>query len=141
MSGETLATSEENSHEKNVQIAIESVLGSKTSRRKSKKTPEELKLDTFCGIIYALEAMEDREALLKSDFNLDLTEYNDIFHIVIDGLMELHFNKIQLKFIKFYLCDRLDEDGNVIVISLGNGKNVTLNTPIDLYNLIKTIKS
>lgn len=131
--------SEENSHEQNVKISVESILGSKAKLRRVKKSPEDIKVETFCQVIAALEHVETREFLLQEDFQLDLTKYNDSYHTVIEGLLQMLFSQTQLNFIDFYLYKRIDEEGQIVPLELSTGKLLYLNNPVELYSLLKEI--
>ena len=128
---------ESNSHEKNVKIAVDSIIGRKTKLRKVKKSADEKRRDTFAVIISALEKAEVNEVLLKEEFGINLVEYNDVYHDAIDGLLSLLFNERQLNFIEFYLCDRLDEEGAVRILEMPNGENILLGNPFDLWEFLK----
>lgn len=129
-----------NSHEKNVKVTVESILGVKTSLRKVKKSADDRRRDVFCQVIAALESAETREFILKDDFDLDLCNYNDTFHTAIDGLMELLFNKPQLSYIQFYLGDRFDDEGGIRAVELPDGQQIVFENPAILYEFIKNLK-
>lgn len=130
----------ENPHEHNVKIAIEDILGGKTKVRKSKKSPDDIRRGLFTQVIFALEMVENREVLLAEDFNLNLADYNDMYHQAIDGLLGMMYTQGQLNVIQWYLSDRIDEEGGVTALTDPKGNPVYLQTPADLYEFLKIIK-
>lgn len=87
-----------------------------------------------------METIEVKTALLNSEFRIDLTEYNEIFYIAIDNLMELCFNKKITDIISFYLYERINPDGSINPIQDSKGNEIILENPSDLWYLIKLLQ-
>lgn len=84
--------------------------------------------------------VENREVLLAEDFNINLADYNDMYHQAIDGLLGMMYTQGQLNVIQWYLSDRIDEEGGVTALTDPKGNPVYLQTPADLYEFLKIIK-
>lgn len=130
--------SEDKSHEQNVKVAIDSILGSKTKLRKAKKTPADLRKDNFCKAIVALSHAVTTDMCLV-DLGVDLEAYSSSYMDVVDNLFKMMFSPNQISFIDFYLYDRFTPDGEIISLELPDGKSFVLRTPEDLYEFINKI--
>ena len=129
------------SHEQNVKISVESILGGKVKMKKVKKTVEDLRKELFCNIILSLEAADTRAYLLQDEFAIDLSSYSELYDTVIDGLLEFCFNDAQRKFISFYIYDRIDpETTQIVPIHQPDGTMLILDTPGALYDYIQLYK-
>lgn len=132
--------SEENSHEDNVKISLEAIVGGKVKSRKVQKSPDDKNRDRFIMVINAMEKVESREFILTNDFDLDLGPYNADYSDAINGLLEMLYNIKQLNLIDFYLYDRLDGEGALIPINIAPGQDIVLQSASDLYDALKMIK-
>lgn len=140
MAKEKELPSGDKSHEQNVKLSLEAVLGGTAVTRKVKKSAEDKRKDAFAVAINAMEQAETREYILTNDFNLDLGNYNEAYSDAINGFLEMLFTPEQRKLVDFYLYDRLDDEGNAVALINENKQEIFLQSPADLYDLIKTIK-
>jgi hypothetical protein len=131
--------SEQNSHEENVKISLESILNQKVNSRKVKKSAEDLRKDTFTRAIVALEAADVKEIMLE-DVGVNAEGFTQSLWEAVDELFSLLYTPNQLKFIDFYLYSRFDEEGELKAISLPNGQELFFSDPGVLYEFIKAIK-
>jgi hypothetical protein len=131
--------SEENSHEDNVKISLETILNQKVKSRKTKKTPEDLRKDAFVRAIIALEHASVRENVLL-DFGIDLEIYDEVMYDATDAFIEMLFTPNQRKFIDFYIYNRHDENGDLVPVEAANGQEILLTDPGILYELLKAVK-
>ena len=120
--------------------SIDLILGSDTTLTRRKKTQQDVTRELFNQIIISLEQANTRSFLLSSDFNLDLTKYDDVFYEAIDNLIKLHFGKEASELIFFYLYDRIDPEGNIQVLVGPQGNEILLQNPDDLWMLLQVIK-
>lgn len=139
MSKEKELPSEENSHEDNVKISLESILNQKVKSRKVKKSAEDLRKDAFIRAIIALESANVREMMLE-DSGINAEGFTADFWDAIEELFGLLYTPNQTRFIDFYLYDRFDEDGELKYVTLSNGQEIVLSDPGILYELIKVVK-
>lgn len=120
--------------------SIDLILGSDTTLTRRKKTQHDVTRELFNKIIISLEQANTRSFLLGSDFNLDLTKYDDVFYEAIDNLITLHFGKESSELIFFYLYDRIDPEGNMQSLVDPDGNEILLQNPDDLWMLLQVIK-
>lgn len=121
---------------KQIQLGVDSILGTKTIIRRKKKSNSDKKREVFYNIINMMEELSVRESLMYADFNLDLSNYDEKFYSVIDTLLFMHFGKQGIELISFYLYDRLNSDGTINPVLTDDDKEIILNTPYDLWNLL-----
>jgi hypothetical protein len=128
-------------HAEGVKQSIDSIIGSDTFLKQKRKTEDDHQRERFEEIIRLLEEVEVRSLILGSDLKLDFTDYDEKFYKIIDGLLNLHFGKEANEVIFFYLYDRMNPDGTVNELRDENDTTVPLNSPSDLWNVIKLIQS
>jgi hypothetical protein len=133
--------SPDNSHEQNVKIAIDKILGQETDMKRRKKSVEDQKRIYFKNIIENIIAVEERSSQVEQDYSLDFTKYNASFFVIIDDLFKLYFTKEQINVINFYLYDRYTLDGKVLDLTDSANNIIKLDTPDDLWFLIKSIEN
>ena len=132
--------SPEKSHDENVKVAVDKILGQPTSIRKKKKSAEDHKRVLFTRIIDNIVRVEERSIAIDEAFEIDLTKYDRTFCDIIDDLLRLNFTKEQVKLIDFYMYDRYCADGTVLDLIDEKGEKVALDTPTDLWFLIKNVE-
>lgn len=132
--------SPEKSHDENVKVAVDKILGQPTSIRKKKKSAEDHKRVLFTRIIDNIVRVEERSIAIDEAFDIDLTKYDRTFCDIIDDLLRLNFTKEQVKLIDFFMYDRYCADGTVLDLIDEKGEKVALDTPTDLWFLIKNVE-
>ena len=128
---------ENQEHANGIKSSIEDILGAGASLRRKKKSEDDNQREKFEKIIRTLEEIEVRGIILGSDLQLDFRSYDEKFYIVIDYILELHFGKEGNELISFYLYERINPDGSVNELMDENDNIVPLNTPADLWELLK----
>lgn len=128
---------ENQEHANGIKSSIEDILGAGASLRRKKKSEDDNQREKFEKIIRTLEEIEVRGIILGSDLQLDFRSYDEKFYIVIDYILELHFGKEGYELISFYLYERINPDGSVNELMDENDNIVPLNTPADLWELLK----
>ncbi len=126
-----------NTHDQNVKVAIDKIIGQETSFRKVKKTQEDQKRILFCKIIDALIVAEERSIMLNEGHNLSMDSYNQLFFDIITDFFSFNFTKKQVNLINFYLYDRYSPDGSVLDLVDENGNVVPLEVSSDLWYLLQ----
>ena len=130
----------ENSHDQNVKIAIDKIIGQETSFRRLKKTQEDQKRILFCRIIDNIVMAEERAISLDEGYQIDMTKYNEMFFDIITSFLSFSFSKQQINLINFYLYDRYCVDGAVLDLIDDEGNVVLLENANDLWYLINKNK-
>ena len=128
---------ENQEHANGIKSSIEDILGAGASLRRKKKSEDDNQREKFEKIIRTLEEIEVRGIILGSDLQLDFRSYDEKFYIIIDYILELHFGKEGYELISFYLYERINPDGSVNELMDENDNIVPLNTPADLWELLK----
>jgi hypothetical protein len=126
----------QNSHDQNVKVAIDKIIGQETSFRKIKKTQEDHKRILFIRIMESIITVEERAVVLDEVHSMDMTKYNQVFFDVITDFLTFSFNKQQINLINFFLYDRYCSDGSVLDLVDEDSNVVPLNTPNDLWYLL-----
>lgn len=132
---------ENQEHANGIKSSIEDILGAGASLRRKKKSEDDIQREKFEKIIRTLEEIEVRGVILGSDLQLDFRSYDDKFYSIIDTLLELHFGKEGYELISFYLYERINPDGSINELMDENSNIVPLNTPSDLWELLKINQS
>jgi hypothetical protein len=126
----------ENSHDQNVKVAIDKIIGQETSIRKLKKNSEDQKRILFNRIIDTIITTEERSVMLGEGYKMDMTDYNQPFFDIITDFLSYSFNKKQVNLINFYLYDRYCADGSVLDLIEEDGSILPLNNSNDLWYLL-----
>lgn len=105
------------------------------------KPKAELDKKAFLQIIKTLEEINDRTEFMVSELGMDNVGYDDKFFQVIEGLMNIAFNKKQVLLIEMYLNDisslKEDWDGTITVQIGKKEVQIDFKTPEDVWNAIQ----
>lgn len=121
---------------KQVQLAVDDILGTKTLIRRKRKSVLDKKRELFFNVIVIMEEIFVRQNLVYADLNLDFTNYDEKFFTIIDMLLYMNFGKQCMELIGFYLYDRVNTDGTINPILVNDSEELILNNPTDLWNLM-----
>jgi len=124
-------------HAEGIKKEIEDIIGVDTVLKQKKKTDDDFQRERFEKIIQTMQEIEIRGILLATDLRLDFTTYDEKFYKVIDSLIEMQFGKETAELIFFYLYERENPDGTVNDLIDDEGTIVPLNSPNDLWQLVK----
>jgi hypothetical protein len=131
----------DNSHETNVKISVDKILGQETTTRKAKRSADDHRRIAFCRIINNLLRVEERAIMLDEIHDLNLAKYEQPFFDVIEDLLALHFSKEQMKLINFFLYDRYSADGSLLCLTNNEtGDELKLDSPEQLWEILKNVK-
>lgn len=133
--------SPDKSHQENVKIAIDKIIGQSTNFKKRKKSEADHKRIMFKKIIEKIIEAEERSTMIDEVFSIDFNKYNNIFFEIIEEFLNYSFNKDQIKIINFYLYDRYNADGTMSELRDNNDEPIKLDTADDLWYLIKKIEN
>ena len=121
---------------KQVQLAVDDILGTKTLIRRKRKSVLDKKRELFFNVIVMMEEIFVRQNLVYADLNLDFTNYDEKFFTIIDMLLYMNFGKQCMELIAFYLYDRVNADGTINPLLINDDEELVLNNPTDLWNLM-----
>lgn len=128
-------------HAQGVKQTLETMIGTDLSLKRKKKSEHDLNRELFEKIIIALERANIRTALVGTEFEIDLSKYDETFYEVIDNLMIMQFGKQASEVIFFYVYERMNPDGTINELRDLNDIPIILNSPTDLWDLINVIKN
>jgi hypothetical protein len=128
-------------HAQGVKQTLETMIGTDLSLKRKKKNEHDLNREVFEKIIIALERANIRTALAGTEFEIDLSKYDETFYEVIDNLMLMQFGKQAAEVIFFYVYERMNPDGSINELRDVNDTPIVLNSPSDLWDLINVIKN
>jgi hypothetical protein len=121
---------------RNLQTAVDNLLGIKSTVRRKRRTKIERNKEIFYHVVTLMEETIVRSNLAFQELNLDLMKYEDKFITVIELLLMMNFGEDAVDIILFYLYDRLNEDGSINPIKTTVGQEVLLSTPYDLWDFL-----
>ena len=128
-------------HAQGVRQTLETMIGTDLSLKRKKKSEYDLNKELFEKIVIALERTNIRTALVGTEFEIDLSKYDETFYEVIDNLMIMQFGKQASEVIFFYVYERMNPDGTINELRDLNDIPIILNSPTDLWDLINVIKN
>lgn len=128
-------------HAQGVKQTLETMIGTDLSLKRKKKNEHDLNREVFEKIIIALERANIRTALVGTEFEIDLSKYDETFYEVIDNLMVMQFGKQASEVIFFYVYERMNPDGTINELRDLNDTPIVLNSPTDLWDLVNAIKN
>ena len=128
-------------HAQGVKTTLETMIGTDLSLKRKKKSEHDLNKELFEKIIIALERANIRTALVGTEFDVDLSKYDETFYEVIDNLMLMQFGKQAAEVIFFYVYERMNPDGTINELRDINDNLIILNSPSELWDLINVIKN
>ena len=128
-------------HAQGVKQTLETMIGTDLSLKRKKKSEHDLNKELFEKIIIALERANIRTALVGTEFDVDLSKYDETFYEVIDNLMLMQFGKQAAEVIFFYVYERMNPDGTINELRDINDNLIILNSPSELWDLINVIKN
>jgi len=121
---------------KQIQLGVDSIIGTKTIIRRKRKNNSDKKRELFFNMINAIEELNVRQNIMYGDLSIDFADYDEKFFNVIDMLIYMHFGKQCTELIGFYLYERTNVDGTINPVMLDNDEELILETPYDLWNLL-----
>ena len=128
-------------HAQGVKTTLETMIGTDLSLKRKKKSEHDLNKELFEKIIIALERANIRTALVGTEFDIDLSKYDETFYEVIDNLLLMQFGKQAAEVIFFYVYERMNPDGTINELRDVNDNPIILNSPSELWDLINVIRN
>lgn len=130
-----------NNHANSVRQSVGDIIGSNTFLKLKRKTEDDLQREQFESIILLLEEIEVRSIILSNDLKIDLASYDEKFYMLIEKLLNIHFGDEANEIIFYYIYDRINPDGSVNELRDEKDNVVLLNSPSDLWDVVKLIQS
>lgn len=125
----------------NIRSAVDALLQVNSTLKRKKKNAVIQKKEIFINLVNALEQSQIRSNLMFTELKLDLSSYDEMYLQIIDSLLLLNFGRGGYELISFYLYDRTNPDGTINTLVDDAGKEITLDSANDLWELIQKVKS
>jgi len=125
---------------KDLQYAFTNMLGAEAIVRRKRRNEKNAKKDLFLSIIKKYDSALIRSMSLQSQYQLDLSKYEDPYFNIIDELILLSWGEDVYSLIAFYLYERINVDNGMENFLVGpNLEEIYIKTPEDLYNTIQKL--
>jgi hypothetical protein len=124
-----------------IKNSIDYIIGSNTRLKRKKKKEEDIQKELFCKIVTNIEKIHTRSILMEQEFSINLSNYDENFWEVIDSLVVFSFGKDIAELIFFYIYERISPDGSINAVVDEDGREIILNNPEELWELIQVLKN
>ena len=124
---------------KDLKFGFDKMLSAETIIRRKNFTQKNINKNVFISIITRYLETLDKSSFLISEFDLNLSKYEDPFYAMIDDLMLLKWGPDIYKLISFFLYERHNDDGSENFIVGPNMEEIKITTPEELYNIINRL--
>lgn len=129
------------SDENHMRRNLRELLGSDIILRKRRLTKKSKDRQIFCEILNEIKMLMERSYCLEHDYGISLEGWDEKFLYVVDGLLNLHFDKPQRDLINWWLFDKHTSTGDIQVLNdIDSGKEIPSDTAEDIWELISSIK-
>ena len=105
--------------------------------KESPKTEAEREEVIFIDTIETIEHIWHAEHELHNDYGVDLLGFNQYHYHVIENLIIAKYGYDKAEVIWWWVLDRFAEDGELLGVETTDGKIHMLETPKDLWELLK----
>lgn len=122
-----------------IQYGFTSLLGGETIVRRQKRNAKNQKKIQFISIIKKYDEALLKSIMLQSQFNIDLSSYEDPFYSIIDEILLLAYGDNIYQLIAFFFYERIGEDGTENFLTNDNGDEIYIRTPEQLYEVIEKL--
>jgi len=117
---------------------LKDVLGEGVSIKESKKSIIKKDREFFIYLVETLVELDNRtDQLIK--LGIDLITYEDPYHNIIEGLVFKHYGNIGGEVIMWWLSEKRLPEGKNMTLQGYDGVDYPVNTPIQLYTILKKI--
>lgn len=130
---------ESKDHLERLQEQINQLIGTESTLKRRKRTKEDAQKELFLTIIPLIEHVLERNVILDNDYGVNNVKYDEPFFKIIDSLIYLHFDTDAADLIMFYIYDRVNPDGSLNALIDSEGTEIFLETPIELWHLVKQV--
>jgi len=129
------------SDENHMRRNLRELLGSDIILRKRRLTKQSKDKQIFCEVLNDIKLLMERSYCLEHDYGISLEGWDEKFMYVIDGLLNLKFDKPQRDLINWWLFDKHTATGEIQELNdIDSGKVIPSDTAEDIWELISSIK-
>ena len=120
---------------------LKELLGSDIILRKKRLSKQTKDKQIFCEVLIDIRMLMERSYALEHDYGISLEGWDEKFLFVIDGLLNLHFDKPQRDLINWWLFDKSTATGELQTLNdIETGEEIPSDTAEDIWNIISQIK-
>ncbi len=120
---------------------LRELLGSDIILRKKRLTKQSKSKQIFCEVLNDIKLLMERSYCLEHDYGISLEGWDEKFLYVVDGLLNLKFEKPQRDLINWWLFDKHTSTGEVQELTdMESGAEIPSDTAADIWELISSIK-
>ena len=101
--------------------------------------------EMFCGLVDLLENVVLRGQEMFDNYNLNLSEYDEDFYIIIENLLVLNFGEWKTELVLWYVWERKNPEGEIAPMEWTNEdtdetKTIILKTSEELWDVLQEIE-
>ena len=101
--------------------------------------------EMFCGLVDLLENIVLRGQEMFDNYNLNLSEYDEDFYIIIENLLVLNFGEWKTELVLWYVWERKSPEGEIAAMEWTNEdtnetKTIILKTSEELWDVLQEIE-
>ena len=101
--------------------------------------------EMFCGLVDLLENVVLRGQEMFDNYNLNLSEYDEDFYIIIENLLVLNFGEWKTELVLWYVWERKNPEGEIAPMEWTNEdtdetKTIILKNSEELWNVLQEIE-
>jgi len=120
--------------------SITDFMGEGVQITENPKSLERKEEEFFCNLLEAITTLDERTLQLL-EIGIDLTLYEDPLHHIIEGLIYKYYGQVKAQIIMWWVLSYPEkEKGKNLTLRLNDGKEHIINTPKQLYRVLKKIK-
>lgn len=120
---------------------LRELLGSDIILRKRRLTKQSKNKQIFCEVLDDIKLLMERSYCLEHDYGISLEGWDEKFMYIIDGLLNLKFDKPQRDLINWWLFDKQTSTGEIQELNdIDSGSVIPSDTSADIWELISSIK-
>lgn len=115
---------------------MDKILNAKTVIKRKNRNRAEKKREDFVNTINSIEEVVVRSHILYAETGIDYSNYDEKFMSIIDSLIYAHYGSQGFSLITWYIYERINPDGSVNHLLDEEGKEVQVNNPHELYDIL-----
>ena len=114
-------------------------MGEGVKIKENPKSKEKKDKTFFITLISVIQDLDER-TLSMMDVGIDLSDYENPFMSIIEGLVYKHYGDLGGEIIFWWLAEIHNKDeGKNLTIQIGEDDEIVINTPLQLYNALKKL--
>lgn len=116
------------------------LMGKGVQIKENSKSIAKKEKDFFIDLLELLPQLDTRTYDLIQ-YGIDTVSYEEPYHNLIEGFIYIHYGSVAGEVINWWLSEKYKGHNNDLTIKIGEGIEVTINTPTQLYKAVKKINN